>query len=193
MARALSVAVVLLALLPLIASSGWAQPGPAQSRRALVQDAASQRSGGGDGLFGVQSLAARRPAPQPHMDYSVQPTLRFKLDEAYQVAVEALRRQPSCDALFGAFSVRGEEILAQTVYLGGGEIGACLQSVPAFTCVGCRRTVLCPLFSRLSSAGGATILLHEALHFAGLKERPGYPGAMSSAEITTMVTASCRL
>ena len=69
----------------------------------------------------------------------------------------------------------GDETLARTLYRGGGEVGACLRPVPAFTCVGCPQTVVCPSFLRLGAAAGATILIHEALHFAGLKERPTHP------------------
>ena len=39
----------------------------------------------------------------------------------------------------------------------------------------------------------AMLLLHEALHYAGLPERPVHRGAMSSKEISTLVRNRCGL
>lgn len=156
---------------------------------------ASDFAGGGLGERAGNPLLAslRRPAWSPHIDDSVSPALRFRLADAYQLALDAVRTRPTCGALFGRLGATGEGTLARTLYRGGGDVGACLRPVPAFTCVGCPQTVVCPTFLRLGTSAGATILIHEALHFAGLKERPTHPGEMSATEITAMVKTSCHL
>jgi len=128
----------------------------------------------------------------PHCDGAAAPRVRFKLDEAYRLAVRAIREQASCAALFTPFHLRGEEALAATSYGASGDEGDCLRPAVAFTCVGCSRTVLCPAFLRLQASVGATMLIHEALHFGGLRERPQFPGAMSSSEISALVRRNCR-
>ncbi len=195
MALARSMWVVLAGAFFLLGPTAFGQPGLDQPRRAVIQDAAPAHPGGWSDPASVAPIAAlqRTPRRSPLMDHSLQPDLRFTLNDAYQLALFAVRRQPSCEALFGRLGASGEDLLARTVYLGGGEVGACRASAPAFTCVGCQRTVLCPTFLRLTRPGSAAILIHEALHFAGLKERPAYPGSMSAREITTMVEVSCRL
>ena len=72
-------------------------------------------------------------------------------------------------------------------------MGHCSEGVAAYTSVGSPRTVLCPAFASLSTSGAARILIHEALHFAGLGEKPADPKAPESYEINQIVTASCGL
>ncbi|MDD5564350.1 MAG: hypothetical protein PHQ91_11605 [Thermoanaerobaculaceae bacterium] len=186
--------LLLAAALSLLVASAAAQTGPIDARQAKTIPA-SDFAGGAGAEAAVNPLLAplRRPAWSPHIDDSVSPALRFRLVDAYQLALGAVRTRPTCGALFRRLGAVGEESLAHTVYRGGGEVGACLRPVPAFTCVGCPQTVLCPTFLRLGTSAGATILIHEALHFAGLKERPTHPGEMSAAEITAMVKTSCHL
>jgi hypothetical protein len=127
----------------------------------------------------------------PRLDGAAAPAVRFKLDEAYSLVVRALREQPSCAALFDRFSFGGEEALAGTEYRSDGEASTCLRPALAFTCVGCRQPVLCSGFLHLGTSAEATTLIHEALHFGGLRESPPFPGAMSSAEISAAVERSC--
>ncbi len=135
---------------------------------------------------GAGTLPAR-----PRADSSLTPSARFKLSEGFAIARRIVSTEASCGAMFGSLGAAGTDALARTRYLGGGEVGACLRQVPAFTCVGCEQTVLCPGFSELGAAAAAVVLIHEALHQAGLPERPAMPGAMSSTEITHMVEANC--
>lgn len=57
--------------------------------------------------------------------------------------------------------------------------------------VGSRRVTLCPEFATLSTTAAARILIHEALHSAGLGEWPAYPHALMSEEINRMVAGKC--
>jgi len=135
-----------------------------------------------------------RPVPaHPQTDASLTPMVRFRLEQGFAIARRQLGSERSCAALFGRLGVSGTDALARTLYVSGGEVGACVRQAPAFTCLGCRRTVLCPSFSELGASAAAAILLHEALHLAGLPERPASVGAMTSSDITRMVEASCDL
>ncbi len=195
MLRARFVTAVLAAALSLLAGASRAQVPPAdvgQTRRPDA-DAPRREDLGSAAESAILDRLGRSPALGPSFDASVPPVIRFRLEEAYPLALHVVLRQPSCGALFGGLRLRGADALALTRYRGGGEIGACLRHVPAFTCVGCDKTVLCPTFTRLGRAEGATILIHEALHFAGLRERPAYAGEMSASEITNMVQVGCHL
>jgi len=161
--------------------------------RVQVAEGSGRPAGWDVGSLSFAGALRAAPSRSPRVEASVAPAVRYKLDEAFRLAATAVREQPACSGLFARLGTHGEEALSGTVYGGGGEVGACLREAPAFTCVGCRRTTLCPVFSRLDAAASATVLIHEALHFAGLKERPAYPGAMSATEITDMVERSCRL
>jgi hypothetical protein len=69
----------------------------------------------------------------------------------------------------------------------------CKGSV-AYTFVGGGAPIwLCREFSRLTDKGAAMIIIHEALHHAGLTEWPKDPKGMRSGRINRMVTKRCGL
>jgi hypothetical protein len=57
--------------------------------------------------------------------------------------------------------------------------------------VGAAPTFLCTGFSSLTDEHAALVLVHEALHHAGLTESPSDPSGMSSAAINEMVRTAC--
>jgi hypothetical protein len=59
--------------------------------------------------------------------------------------------------------------------------------------VGSPTVLLCPAFAALPTGEEARILIHEALHFAGLRERAMDLRAPGSEEINHEVTSSCGL
>jgi len=122
--------------------------------------------------------------------------VRFWLRAGFRLALERLEEEPACAGLFGALGGDGRELLARTVYtlpVGPRESGACRRAV-AFTTPGSVRTVVCPVrFRALPKGEAAAILLHEALHLAGLGEWPYVPEAPTSEEITELVRSRCRL
>jgi hypothetical protein len=63
----------------------------------------------------------------------------------------------------------------------------------AVTAVGKRPVKLCRHFAQLSDSHAAMIVIHEALHLAGLTEYPHDPDAMSGVAINRMVTEACDL
>jgi len=170
-------------------------PGGADGRGPLAPiEGASGRALPDDALFFLRLAAdARRAAAKPHADEALAPVLKVRLLEAYHVARQQVSVEPRCGALFGRFGVAGAESLARTRYRSGEGLAGCIRQAAAYTCVGCLQTVLCPAFTNLDTETAAAILIHEALHQAGLPERPPTPDAMSSLEITRMVESNCAL
>jgi hypothetical protein len=116
---------------------------------------------------------------------------------AYPLAVQQLRAAPACRALYEALGTDGLLALSTTVYLGPASRGPMCYCdalhASAYTRIGQQTTVICPAFSRQSASRAAVTLLHEALHYAGLPERPGDPTALSSPEISALVSDRCGL
>jgi hypothetical protein len=123
---------------------------------------------------------------------------RLGLESAFRVAAERLHSRGTCRALFSELGTDGLARLRDTRYQAAAEVGAervCRRGtgVAAFTAVGSPRTIVCPGFDSLTVKQAAVIILHEALHFAGLPEGPPTPGAMSSTEINDMIADRCGL
>lgn len=152
-------------------------------------------------------LERGKPLEQPHAEPAVPvPPLRTAGDfsrgdaghlaEAYSVAHDRLRLLPSCRALFAPYGADGEDLLAGSLYVQATthhEAQICGRRVAAFTAVESPVTRLCRNFRRLDAEQGALILIHEALHFAGMPEAPHEKDAMTSQEINELVAESCGL
>ena len=63
----------------------------------------------------------------------------------------------------------------------------------ALTEVGGRVTWVCQGFAELTDHRAAMVVIHEALHYAGLTEAPLDPAGMRSPEINAMVEEACAL
>lgn len=123
---------------------------------------------------------------------------RSKLAVAFQMAAGRLHDLPVCAALFTELGANGLTQLAATRYkpvadTGGERVCGRGPSAAAFTLVGSPRTIVCPAFDRLSVEHAAVVLLHEALHSAGLGEWPADPQAPDSGAISRMVRTACEL
>jgi hypothetical protein len=176
-----------------VAAPSHAQPvgadrGPDVQSLAPGGDALDRR---GETLDVVMRM--HRRSSQPLADDSVSPGLRFQLGIAYSLAMHALRTQAGCRGLFETLGRNGEAVLAGSRYLEAGNSTTCLEGVAAFTTVGATKIKLCHNFGLLQPSTAAVLLLHEALHSSGLRERPGYPGAPSAPEISAVVRGACRL
>jgi len=122
------------------------------------------------------------------------PVTQVRLNASYRLAVRFVRESAPCRALFESLGANGEEKLALTVFerAGPGKIDVCYRRhATAFTRVGTSTTWICPVFDQLVSFDAALTLIHEALHFAGLPELPGTPGALKSVQIQDIVAANC--
>jgi len=116
--------------------------------------------------------------------------LRF----GFSLALLSLRTHRECAALFSELGADGLEVLAQTRYESASLdllSGACGSGVPAYTKVGSYLIKLCPGFVALSVRGAALTVIHEALHSAGLSEKPADQATLTSREINRMVQLNC--
>jgi len=134
--------------------------------------------------------------PSPRVSGVLPQTDARRLAASFALAVERLDGRADCARLFAELDADGTRLLSQTLYrapLREGEAKRCRAGRAAFTVVGSPLTCVCPSFGRLSRHDGAMILLHEALHFAGLPESPATPTAMDSRGINRLVKERCGL
>jgi hypothetical protein len=104
-----------------------------------------------------------------------------------------LRELSECNRLFRPLAVDGREILRRTLYYPAECViqNDLFESVVAYTYVGVSQTWLCRQFSDLPEEWAAMVLIHEALHRAGLGERPRNPEGLHSSDIDVMVSQAC--
>jgi hypothetical protein len=127
----------------------------------------------------------------PHLRTSLPAAVRIRLGSAFPVAFAKLDHVDSCRALFGRLGADGAILLRNTQYSDAGDADPCRAGAAAFTYIGSPRTRLCSNFAALEPGRAATILIHEALHYAGLPERPACPTGLDSREINALIQVSC--
>lgn len=145
-----------------------------------------------------------KPPVEPWIHKNMSDGVRAKLEAGFGLAIERVREIESCNDLFARLGQDGVEMLRTSLYFPVDsyrrEIEVCgrnprTTSLTAqnlsYTQVGAAATWVCLHFSRVSEKTAAVALIHEALHHAGLTERPHDRMAMSSVEITEMVTKAC--
>lgn len=119
---------------------------------------------------------------------------RAKLEAAFDLALQRLREVPECAELFRRLGADGVEMLRTALYFPIGsptkEVEMC-GTADAFTYVGDAPTFLCRKFYRLTDERAAMVVVHEALHHAGLTEWPSDPEGMKSIAINQMVSEGC--
>lgn len=118
------------------------------------------------------------------------------LNQGKSAADNRLNTVANCEKMFGDLGANGANVIAAVTYRDGTGSRKCTDrpTAAAVTDVGGYTTLLCGLvFNRLSSTGAATIVIHEALHTAGMSENPPNPSAKTTQEINDMVQANCSL
>jgi hypothetical protein len=133
---------------------------------------------------------------EPTISSKVSVKNRRKIMGAFDVAVERVREVPECRELFADLGANGMEALDMVVFLPIGKAqarGGVCRGSSAYTLVGGGPIWLCRDFSRLSDTQAAMVIIHEALHHAGLSEYPQDPDAMTSTLINQMVMKNCGL
>jgi len=155
----------------------------------LIPDRTSPSSAGASLADGVTS-----PAIEPWIQTRMPPKVEEKLRAALDLAGRRIREVPECGELFTELGADGIETLRTTFYFPvlSYEAGltSCRKAV-AFSYVGEAPTYLCNGFSRLSDERAAMVVVHEALHHAGLTEQPLDPKGMTSRAINVMVRKGC--
>jgi hypothetical protein len=143
----------------------------------------------------VAAVHADGPPVTPRISSTMPSRVRDKLESAFQLAVERVREVPECNGLFNRLDTDGVETLRTTHYYPANLIleNQTFRGASAFTQVGWTVTYLCRRFSSLSDRRAAMLVIHEALHHAGLTEAPADPDGLRPREINKMVASACGL
>ena len=182
---ALICGVVLTTLIP----SAWAADavesgGPQTMAAAAATVAVSAVSAG----VGVPAVC------EPTISPKVSVKNRRKFRDAFDFALERVQEDPDCRGLFSELGADGTKALDMIVVLPIGRAqaqGGVCRGISAYTLVGGGPIWLCREFSRLSDKQAAMVIIHEALHHAGLSEYPQDPNGMTSTIINQMVRKNC--
>jgi hypothetical protein len=171
------VAATLTALLatPLLGAS---QPGTAHPA-AISTDAGPSRRGP------AGPILSRRFAPR----------LQATMKDGLLLARDRLAHNERCAALFSTLGEPGHVALSVTRYYVASpfqETTTC-RHAHAFTGVGARVVRVCRRFESLSADEAAVVILHEALHSAGMPEYPHTSPAMRPWQISELVRLECDL
>jgi len=146
------------------------------------------------------ALAAARRARtdgEPLVLGGMNDRIERKLQFAFPSALERVCEVAACANLFSELGADGLETLGVTVYVpatSGQDLQLCEDAdAIAFTGIGRSKTRLCAEFGRQPRQAVAMILIHEALHHAGMSERPHDPDALTSGQINSLVRTNCNL
>lgn len=142
------------------------------------------------------SVTAKIAIKKAKMGRGMGPDDSFALKLALRGAAKRLEKVHACSALFDGLSIDGLQALARSRYetpQSQWEQRQCASGVAAYTAVGSIRVVVCRHFQRLDRRVQSAVLIHEALHTAGLSEAPLDPDAMTAVEIEAMVEDACGL
>ena len=181
------------------AVSAWAAEGTDQ---VVVESKSAEVVPAADGTS-VEPAARRSSAVEeapsrPWIHQRMTDALRARVEVAFEIAVQRAHEVKACAELFTEFEADAQETLGDALYWPVRSYRDvkehCGRRNLAFTVVGSRVTFICPDFERVSDLRAAQIIIHEALHNVGLKERPQYAGVgvKSPAAIDSMVAKACK-
>jgi hypothetical protein len=121
--------------------------------------------------------------------------MRRKLNAALDIALQRVSDDAQCAGLFQALGGNGSLALRTTMYFVASPTKEKMQcnTSAAYTHVGEAPSFLCRRFAYLSDQQAATILIHEALHHAGMTEHPVDPDALPGYAINRLVRRVCKL
>ncbi len=142
-----------------------------------------------------QPFATKEGDITPWIHPNMPSKVASKIEAAFEVAVARVRDIPECSALFSELGADPIETLSTGLYFPTNvqrEVVACKRSV-AQTIVGSAPTWICRNITAYPDETVAAVLIHEALHHAGLPEDATGRTAKSSGSITRAVTQHCRL
>jgi hypothetical protein len=178
--------------------AAWAENGIDQKAAGTESMAVAPAAADASSGSAANQLSAEEGAPsQPWIHPRMNDGLRARVKVAFEIAVKRAKEVEACAALFTEFEAEATETLGDALYwpvLSYRDVKElCGGRNLAFTRVGTRLTFICPDFERVSDQRAAQIIIHEALHNVGLKERPQYAGVgvKSPAQIDSMVAKAC--
>jgi len=182
-----------------VAVSAWAAEGNDQmvvetNGEVVVPAAADASAESAAHRLSTEEGARLKPWIHPRMKND----LRARVEVAFEIAAQRVRGGEACAGLFTELGVDAMETLGSALYwpvMSYRDVTElCGRRNLAFTVVGSTMTFVCPDFERVTDLRAAQIIIHEALHNAGLKEKPQYAGigVKSPAAIDSMVAKACR-
>lgn len=142
-----------------------------------------------------QTFESEESAITPWIHPNMPSMVASKIEAAFEIAVARVRDIPECSALFSELGADSIETLKTGLYFPTNvqrEVVACKRSV-AQTIVGSAPTWICRSITAYPDESVAAVLIHEALHHAGLPEDPAGRMAKSSGSVTRMVETRCCL
>lgn len=146
---------------------------------------------------GQTAKKAKVPPLAPQVEGRMSANEAFDLKIAYGRAMKKLEKIESCRALFDDLDIDGVQALGGSKYRpvqSDEERAYCTRGVYAYTAVGHNRIMICRHFFHVQEARAKiAVLIHEALHTAGMGEAPANPDCMTAEEITAMVEKACLL
>lgn len=143
-------------------------------------------------------VASKSPGSliEPRIDPGIALRNRRKITVSFRIAVKRVVEVPECRAMFTELGADAPAALGNLFFLpiGWHELKPHVcADVSVYTLVGGGPVWVCREFSRLSDSQAAVIIIHEALHHAGLTERPHDTDGMTSGAINHMVVKRCGL
>ena len=121
---------------------------------------------------------------------------REQIAVSFEIARERVLEVPQCSAMFTELVAEALGTLSRVSFypIGSHELkpNVC-DGIAVHTLVGGGPIWVCRKFSRLSDSQAAMVIIHEALHHAGLTEQPHDANGITSGAINDMVLKRCGL
>lgn len=165
-----------------------------ESSQPTVVDISMRPGGRNDAVWSLAGRGKFPAVPAPNLRGVVPSAVEDTLREAFPQALQKVREVPTCRPLFEEFALSGNQRLTTTLYAPPNQsrtVDSCEKGALAFTHVGSSITHLCDGFGGLSLDQATIVLIHEALHYAGMEEAPSYEDARTSREINELVFDRC--
>ena len=183
--------------LPSIDSSRWSSYRSLRRRLGpiLLNTVLTLSAAVASGVTLFDEAEARTSELEPRANSGLTTPVRSKLTRAFRIAIELIVASDSCGQLFAELKSDGVRALQYSIYVPvkrGLETRICEDGAVAYTEVGSSVTRLCPGFARLVDRRAAFTLVHEALHYAGMGEKPSDPDGLTTDQITRLVIRACR-
>jgi len=145
----------------------------------------------------IRRAAVRRSVRQgPTVEGKTPETLVIRrLYAGFGIALQRVHKRDGCSDLFIRLGADGVEVLSGTTFTFARSKRAAeiCADANAFTTVGGSTVWICRGFGWLTEKDAATVLIHEALHGAGLGEQPSDPEGLTPEEIDERVKKKCGL
>jgi|GEM_PF-6250512 len=117
-----------------------------------------------------------------------------KLNAAKNRAKQRLEDLQQCGDLFKDLTLtNGPGVIDATTYRSHPNSDACGAGAAIWTQVGSLNAYLCNSFINQVADMRAALVIHEAMHSAGQRESPQYPGYPTSVQLTNLVRTTCNL